>query len=178
MARLRPRQREELQAGGQALFDRLAASRGFVPLLYRVMAHAPEAMAGFVRFTTDLRADGALAQRDKELAILLVGQLTGAETIRAAHRRFARDAGVPAAKLEELGQWEASAAFSDAERAMLEYVTAVTGTIRVPEGTWRLVREHFSDSQIAELTLVVACYNMVARFLEPLEIEVDPGYES
>jgi AhpD family alkylhydroperoxidase len=155
----------------------MSNERGFVPLLYRVMAHAPGAMAGFVRFTGELRADGELPQREKELAILLVGHITGAETIVVAHRSFARQAGVDDGKLDAFAVWRHSDRFDDRERAILAYTEEVTSGLRAGDETWNAVRDHFSDAEIVELTLVVGCYNMVARFILPLEIEVDAAYE-
>jgi alkylhydroperoxidase family enzyme len=36
------------------------------------------------------------------------------------------------------------------------------------------VRRHFSDRELVELTATVASYNMVSRFLEALQIEIEP----
>jgi alkylhydroperoxidase family enzyme len=156
----------------------METARGFVPILYRIMAHAPAGMAAFIEFTTVLRDQGVLPARQKELAILLVGHLTGASTIVAAHRGFGAAAGLSGAQIQAVPNWLASPDFDDRERAMLSYVAAVTRDIRVDHATWNAVRAHFDDAGMAELTLVAACYSMVARFLEPLEIELDANYES
>jgi alkylhydroperoxidase family enzyme len=178
VARLPPIDPAELDPAARQLFAGLEAARGFVPVLYRIMGHAPAAMAAFLEFTSVLRDEGALPVRQKELAILLVGHLAGAATIVAAHRGFGRSAGLSDEQITAVPKWLSSTAFDDRERAMLAYVAAVTRDIRVDEATWNAVRACFSDAELAELTLVAACYNMVARFLAPLEIEVDSNYNS
>jgi alkylhydroperoxidase family enzyme len=38
---------------------------------------------------------------------------------------------------------------------------------------WDGVRALFDDEQLVELTLTVAYYNMVVRFLEPIQVELE-----
>ncbi len=176
MARLPALTRDDLPPDLRHVFDDLLQSRGFVPNLYAVMAHAPAAMATFIEFTSTLRAGGAFSAADKELAILLVGNLTGARTITAAHRGFAAAAGVSPEAIASIPTWRDAPVFDPRHRAILAFVEAVTTDIRVDDATWEAVRAHLTDDQLAELTLVAACYNMVARFLEPLEVDLDDRY--
>jgi alkylhydroperoxidase family enzyme len=178
LARLPPVDPAALDPAARQLLADLEAGRGFVPILYRVMGHAPAAMAAFLEFTSVLREQGILPARQKELAILLVGHLAGAATIIAAHRGFGRAAGLSDVQIAAVPEWQTAPAFDDRERAMLSYVAAVTRDIRVDATTWDAVRACFSDAELAELTLVAACYSMVARFLEPLEIELDAHYQA
>jgi alkylhydroperoxidase family enzyme len=67
------------------VFDEIERTRGFVPNLYRVLAHSPDLMAEFLRMTTAVRAESRLPADLKELAILAVADATAAATIRAAH---------------------------------------------------------------------------------------------
>ena len=53
---------------------------------------------------------------------------------------------------------------------MLAYVAAMTRGIRVPDSVFDEVRRCFDDRAIVELTVTIAAYNMVSRFLEALEI--------
>lgn len=169
---------DDLPPDYRQILDDLLQARGFVPNLYAVMAHIPGAMSDFIRFTTTLRADGALPAADKELVIIRVGELTRAKTIVAAHRGFARSAGLAPAMIEALAEPGDSPLFDARQRAMLSYADRVTAHIRVDDETWRAVRAHLDDAQLVELTLVVACYNMVARFLEPLQVDLDRRYGS
>jgi alkylhydroperoxidase family enzyme len=48
--------------------------------------------------------------------------------------------------------------------------------VRASDETWGAVREFLDDGALAELVLIVGFYNMVARFLEPAQVDLDPRY--
>jgi alkylhydroperoxidase family enzyme len=176
MARVRQLGPDDWPADHRRVLEELIAARGFVPSIYAAMAHVPDLMAAFIHFTSKLRGDGALDGADKELAILLVGHLAEARTIVDAHRGFALAAGVPADRIESVAAWRTAGIFDDRTRAILAYVEAVTIGIRVDDDVWKIVEAHLSEPQLVELTLVAGCYSMVARFLEPLQVDRDPRY--
>ena len=60
--------------------------------------------------------------------------------------------------------------FSDDERLAMRYAAAITRTVSVPDALFGEIRKRFSPTEIVELTAAIATYNMVARFLMPLEI--------
>ncbi len=167
---------EDLPAEYRHVFDRLAESRGYVPNLYRAMANSPHLVEPFVRMMETTRAEAALPNQLKELAVLRVAQLTGAATMWASHETLARDAGVPGAKLRALAVWRSHAIFTSEESAALSYAEAATRDVRVDDATWEDVRSHFTHEQQTELVIAVAFYNMVARISEPLALELDLRY--
>lgn len=76
-------------------------------------------------------------------------------------------------KIRKLSRYREDPAFSAAERAALAYVEEVSQTKTASDATFAELRRHFSDDQIAEITLLNAFenyYNLVNR---PLGIESD-----
>ena len=74
-------------------------------------------------------------------------------------------------------RWRAGASrrlFDARERDVLAYAEAMTLTVQVAPPLFDAVRRHFSDRELVELTATVASYNMVSRFLEALQIEMEP----
>lgn len=63
--------------------------------------------------------------------------------------------------------------FSDADRAALAYVAAVTNTRTADDATFAALRQHFSDREIVEITLVNAVENFYNLVNRPLGIESD-----
>ena len=49
----------------------------------------------------------------------------------------------------------------------------MTLQVQVPQSQFDAVRRHFSDRELVELTATVASYNMVSRFLEALQIQIE-----
>ncbi len=76
-------------------------------------------------------------------------------------------------KVRALPRYREDPAFSSKERAALAYVEEVSRTKTASDATFEELRRHFSDDQIAEITLLNALensYNLVNR---PLGIESD-----
>jgi alkylhydroperoxidase family enzyme len=76
-------------------------------------------------------------------------------------------------KMKKLSRYRTDPAFTAAERAALGYVEKVSQTKTASDATFEELRRHFTDEQIAEITLLNAfenCYNLINR---PLGIESD-----
>ncbi|HUI76675.1 MAG TPA: carboxymuconolactone decarboxylase family protein [Bryobacteraceae bacterium] len=76
-------------------------------------------------------------------------------------------------KIKKLGRYREDPAFTRSERAALAYVEEVSQTKTAGDATFAELRRHFTDQQIAEITLLNAFenyYNLVNR---PLGIESD-----
>jgi len=75
-------------------------------------------------------------------------------------------------KVAELLTWRDSKLFSPAERLALEYAERITYTDqKVDDAFFARLKEHFTEAQIVELTVVVAFENFRSKFSPPLGIE-------
>ena len=64
-----------------------------------------------------------------------------------------RDLGIGEAQLQALGNYRESEAFSDFEKAVLEYTTELCGlAVDVSDGVFTELQKHLTDGQILELT--------------------------
>lgn len=69
------------------------------------------------------------------------------------------------AKVRDVQIWRDSAAYSDAERTVLEYAEAASQTpVSLDDDLVRRLHEHFTDEQIVELAAWVALENYRSRF--------------
>jgi alkylhydroperoxidase family enzyme len=75
--------------------------------------------------------------------------------------------------VEAVSDWQGSALFEARERDVLAYTDAMTLQVQVPQPLFDALRVHLSDREVVELTATVAGYNMVSRFLEALQIEIE-----
>ena len=78
-------------------------------------------------------------------------------------RSFAIKASMNQAKLDALDQYRTSPLFSDAERALLDYVTELTKDKKVDPLTFLRLRKFYSERAICEIVWLVASehvYNM------------------
>ena len=76
------------------------------------------------------------------------------------------------AKIAQLADWRRSGAFSELERAALEYAERITYTDqKVDDALFARLKPHFSEGQIVELTAVVALENFRSKFNPSLGVE-------
>ena len=76
------------------------------------------------------------------------------------------------AKMAEVANWRESTLFSEAERIALEYAERITYTDqKVDNAFFALVKQHFNEAQIVELTAAIALENFRSKFNPTLGVE-------
>jgi AhpD family alkylhydroperoxidase len=92
---------------------------------------------------------------------LRISQINGCAYCVDAHGRDAASRGASAIKLLHTATWWESPLFDERERAALAWAEAVTRLEhqRVPEEVFATLRQHYSDKEIADLTIAVAAMN-------------------
>ncbi|HEY0522348.1 MAG TPA: carboxymuconolactone decarboxylase family protein [Stellaceae bacterium] len=148
----------------------IAAQRGSVLHLYRMLLHSPPVAAGWLRYLTAIRQECALPGALRELVIMRIAILNGAPYEADQHRPIALKEGVTQAQLDALAAWRESDAFDARQRAVLALADAMTRDVHVPDEVFAAVRAAFDNRLIVELTATIAAYNMVSRFLEAMQI--------
>jgi len=131
------------------------------------LARGWNSLMGAIRGETLL--DGAL----RELVILRVAVLNRAPYEFAQHAPVALAEGLSQAQVDAVQSWQTSALFDACARDVLAYADAMTLQVQVPQALFDALRAHLDERQIVELTATVAAYNMVSRFLEALQIEIE-----
>ncbi|MCZ7563233.1 MAG: carboxymuconolactone decarboxylase family protein [Burkholderiales bacterium] len=156
------------------LVERIRRERGGKLLnLYRMLLHSPPLAQGWLGLFTAIRQQGELPERARELAIMRIAVLNGADYEFRAHVPFALAAGLDHTQLEALKAGETPAGLTAADRAVLAYTDAMTRSVRVPDDVFAAVRATFPERQLVELTATVGGYNLVSRFLEALQVDHD-----
>ena len=156
----------------ELLVERIKRERGGKLLnLYKMLLHSPPLAEGWLTFFTAVRQATGLLERYRELAILRIAVVNGADYEFNAHAPIALDAGIPQAVLDDLRAKRMPEALDPADRAVLAYADSMTRDVHVPDDVFARVREHLNDRDVVELTATIAAYNCVSRFLEALRID-------
>src|SRR5262245_30030227 len=92
---------------------------------------------------------------------LRASQLNGCAYCLDMHWKDLRAIGESEQRLYSLDAWEEAPFYTDRERAALAWTEAVTRVAEghVPDEVYETVRRHFSEKELADLTLAVATIN-------------------
>ena len=104
---------------------------------------------------------GALDLKLLSLVKLRASQINGCAFCLHMHYEEALKAGDTPARLNLLPAWEESRMFTEKERAALLWAESLThiATDRAEDETYAEVKAHFTDKEMADLTLAVAMIN-------------------
>ncbi|MGR3315739.1 carboxymuconolactone decarboxylase family protein [Roseovarius indicus] len=102
----------------------------------------------------------------RELVKMRVSQINGCAYCLDMHAPDARKAGITQQQLDVLAAWRESPAFSRRERAALAWAEALTRleATAAPEGDYAALAAEFSETEQADLTLVINVINAWNRF--------------
>ncbi len=164
------------------LIERLMAARGGRLInLYRVLLNSPRIAAAWLDFNSAVRFETALPDDVRELAIMRVSALNGADyQLRIHGGAYAQKAGLTATQVAALSAPQiAAGTFGPRDEAMLAYCDAMTRAIEVPDAVYDALKPHFGDQQIVELTVLIGAYNMHTRVARALHLDAEqrlPGH--
>ncbi len=96
---------------------------------------------------------------------LRASQINGCAYCLDMHWKDLRASGESEQRLYSLDAWKESPYYSDRERAALAWTEAVTrvSETHVPDEVYEEAKKHFSEKELADLTLAVATINMWNR---------------
>jgi 4-carboxymuconolactone decarboxylase len=143
--------------------------------IYRLMLHSPALANAWFDLNQAVRYGTEIDGQSRELAIIRVAILNGVEYVQRAHGpAYALQEGLTPEQVAALWDWRASQLFNAQQRALLAYTDAMTENIEVTDDVFDNARQHFSERQIVELTLLIGAYNMLTRFLKALKVDPEP----
>jgi len=173
-ARLPYLTRNDLPEADRGIWDDFLKVRGTEPgHIHRTVANAPNLLRRFVDLANELRNGTQLDPRLRELALMTVGRLTGADYEFTHHWNMSLRVGVKREQLENLADFETSAAFDDHERAVMRYAVEATRDVKVSDATFNALRGFLDNRRIMDLVMNVAFYNSVARVIVPCGVELE-----
>jgi len=128
-----------------------------------------------------LNAYGKLEQAEAKLNILsprhrALAELKSATTVRCEYcidlgSQIARQWGITDEELLALSNYRDASCFSDVDKLILEYATAISRTpVEVSDELFDSLRAHFDTPQLVALTHIVTLGNLRARFNVALDI--------
>ena len=157
----------------KALAAQIRKERGGLHNLYRMLLNSPPIARGWLNLLTAVRQQCILSGRVRELTIMRIAIINGADYEYDNHAPLALKEGISQQQIDALRDWQKSQAFDAADRAVLAYTDSMTKDVDVPDDVFDALRPHFDARELTELTATIAAYNLVSRFLEAVKIDHD-----
>lgn len=175
MGRITPLE-QPLSANMQAAFESVGKLLGFVPNSLRIMQMKPgivEALAKLLAacWAPDSLVDGGF----KRLIAYMSSHAAGCQYCVAHQVAGALLLDVDAQKMAAIWNYETSPLYSERERVALDYARA--GSLvpnEVTDALFARLKSHWSDSEIVEITGVVATFGFLNRFNDSLATPLEP----
>ena len=155
----------------KAVYEEIAASRGWISNAMRSLSNAPEGLRRFAHFGDYVRYRTALNERLVELAIVTIGH-----KVRYAathHGQLAVQAGIPQAAVDEILQGKVPAALPEVERLAVKYVLEFASADSVRDETFAAIRKHLSERELTDLTLIAAYYLAYGTMIKGFRVELE-----
>ena len=165
MSRLPAPRREALAPEGQAVWDRIAASRQVTAGPFSVLLHAPALADGVASFVDYFQDQAALPSADCELVILAVVREFGARYAWERHELRGRRVGTRPEAIEVLRANGALDGLTPRERLLVEIARTLVATRALPDELFARGLAELGEQQMVELVTLVGHYCAVALVL-------------
>ena len=180
MARVPYVEREEMDAEGQAIYDRIRQDRNSprVGLQFRALLHNPKAAGYLTSMGAQLRFQSALPEDLKEFAICVLAREWNSDIEWTAHAPMAAKAGVSAEAIEAVRTGNAPAGLDARQQVILTFVHELLRKKKVSDETFAAVQKLLGMKGAVDLTLTCSYYTAINMAQIALKPELEPGKES
>jgi alkylhydroperoxidase family enzyme len=161
------------------LGEKLGIDRSFATSnVFRGLLNSPAATAGFYGLASALLFHNKVASRTRELIILRIAWLTGAEYVFCIHVASSRELGIPHEEILGVRDPQRCHAYSKTDLAVLQFADELHEHSQVTRSTWAVLNEAFSSEELVELLLIGGFWRMAAGFVKSAQITLDAGVTS
>lgn len=180
MARVPYVDREQMDAEGQEIYDRIRRDRNApqVGLQFRALLHSPKAAGYLTSMGAQLRFQSAIPENLKELAIIVVAREWNSDIEWTAHSALAAKAGVSAESIEAIRTGKNSAEFAAPENGIVRFVHELLRLKQVSDETFAAAQKLLGTRGVVDLTLTCSYYTAINMAQIALKPDMEPGRTS
>lgn len=142
--------------------------------VFRMMAWAEGIAPPMFDFVKELFASLELDARSRQLAIVCVGYICQSAYELHQHEKIARKVGLTDEDLAVAAGRAPLDSLSPREQAVVRFATEMTKDVRVSDATFREAQARFNRRELTELAMVCSFYSCICRFLETMDIDIEP----
>jgi 4-carboxymuconolactone decarboxylase len=137
----------------------------------------PALAKAFLTFNRHLLFNSSLSDRIRELLILRIAWLRGAEYEWAQHVLLAQKAGLGKEEIEAVKEGPRCPVWAPLDAALLAAVDELHADAFVTDTTWDALAAGLDQRQLMDLVFTVGAYDLLAMAFNTFGLELDPGLE-
>jgi alkylhydroperoxidase family enzyme len=168
---------ESREAYAELSHNATGAQFGFrdVPNIMRALANSPRLARGISQLGQYFMSESSLDPRLRELAVLILLKRLNCEYGFVNHIGVARKTGVAREQIDHIDSYQTSSLFSDDDRMILRYAEDLTLKAQVDDELFGQVQRRIGTLNVLDLNAAIGFWNMMARNLNGLQIDLEPG---
>ena len=171
--------RDELEAGGQLVYDSLADPQGGSLRGLRgpggIHLHSPELARHTRALNRYLRQEAGLGGRLRELAILVTARELDSQFEWAAHEEEARREGLSPEIIETIRHRRDSGGLEESDAVVIELGREMFTARKVSSVTFARALKQFGRKKLVDVVALMANYAATAALLTAFDMQLDPG---
>jgi alkylhydroperoxidase family enzyme len=175
--RVRPIPPEEWSGEAKdALGPVTGGGSGFPALnIFRTLANYPKLAKRWMVFANHVLGKNSLPAREREILILRIGWLCGAEYEWAQHVVIGKREGLTDKEIENIGAGPDAPGWSELDRTLLRATDELWNDAFISDSTWAALARHLNEQQCMDVVFTVGNYNLVSMALNTFGVQLDKG---
>jgi alkylhydroperoxidase family enzyme len=141
--------------------------------LLGTLAQHPELAKAYHTFNGHLLFATTLSTRQRELVVLRVGWVRGAEYEWLQHAVLAGDVGISEAEVRRISVGPDAPGWDPLEAAMLRAVDELIDAAEISDATWQVLSEQLDAQQVLDLIFTVGAYDTLAMAFKSCRVQLD-----
>ena len=175
-ARLTPIPRDKWDDEVRQLLDPNGTRRPTLNL-YATLARHPRFYRPRAVQSAYIRTGATLSERAREILILRIGWLCGAEYEWAQHVRAARGVGMTDEEIRRIAIGADAPGWDPFEAALIRATDELHRDDMISDATWNTLAERYGAPELIDVVITVAGYRMVSMVLNSLGTQLEPDRE-
>jgi len=132
--------------------------------------HHPTLAKAFLTFNNHVAMTSTVSKRIRELLILRVGWLRGAEYEFQQHVILGLRAGLTETEIERITHGADAEGWNVVDTALLRATDELVADAFIKDETYAVLAQHFNNQQLLDIVFAVGCYEMLAMVFNSFQV--------
>jgi alkylhydroperoxidase family enzyme len=145
--------------------------------IFATLARHPKLLKRWLVFGNHVLSKSSLPAREREIAILRMGWLCGAEYEWGHHVAIGKQAGLSSDDIRRIAAGSDAPGWDPFEAALIRAVDELHADSFISDSTWRTLAARYNTEQLLDLIFAAGQYTLVSMALNSCGVQLEAGYE-